>query len=138
MRHEFSAQITPSREFVFNDKAQWDRFKTTQKPGGYMVSLRKAGPPRKLNQNALYWARCEVLCTQPEIGLTKDGLHAWLMQEAGYGEKKEFKGRTIFDRESSASLTIEEFSRLMHEQDKLAEFCNEGRPPEHYVELPTT
>ena len=123
MRHEFSARITENGTFVFNDQDQWYRFRRTQKPGDYYVTLRRQGALRKTNQNSLYWLRCEVLCTQPEINISKDGLHEWLMCEAGYGVKKEFKGRSIFDRESSTQLTVDEFSRLMHEQDKLAEFC---------------
>lgn len=136
MRNQFRAELINGQFKPIGES--WKRWKLNAKPGTYMFSPRKEGLPRKLNQNNLYWLRNEVLCSQPEIDISKDGLHEWLMVESGYGVKKEFKGRSIFDRESSTQLTVEEFSRLMQEQDKLAIFCNEGRDPEHYIELPTS
>lgn len=136
MRHEFAAHITEEKTFVFDDKAQWRAFSSTQKPGQYIVSLRRQGPPRRLNQNALYWKRIDVLCSQSEIDLTESGLHEYLMIKCGYAVTKVFRGQVIYDRESSTSLTIDEFSRLMAEQDELARYCNEGREVYEYITLP--
>lgn len=140
MKIQFRAKLTPEGVFIPQGET-WQRWKLANRGEAdkwFMFSPRKEGPPRKLNQNNLYWVRNEVLSCQPEVSLSKDGVHEWLMREAGYGTQKTLKGRTIFDRESSADLTVEEFSRLMKEQDKLAEYCNEGREPQHYCELPTT
>lgn len=137
MREQFRAELTPDKKFrPLGDG--WMRWKERNAPGFYMFSPRKEGPPRKLNQNALYWLRIDRLISQPEIDLTEYGLHAYLMKKCGYTHTKIFRGESVEDRESSTQLTVAEFSRLMAEQDELARFANEGREPQHYLILPTT
>jgi hypothetical protein len=137
MREQFRAELTQDGQF-FPRGEDWKRWKEISPRGWYMFSPRKEGPPRKLNQNGLYWLRCEVLGRQNEVNLSKSGVHEYLMRAAGYAVPKKLRGETIYDRESSAALTMAEFSHLMKQQDILADFCNEGRLPEHYMELPTT
>lgn len=136
MRFEFRAHLTESRDFRPIGES-WLRWKKTAPIGIYMFSPRKEGRPRKLNQNSLHWLRCQRLGEQPEISLSPEGVHEYLMEECGYGVKKELRGRTIFDRESSTQLTVEEFSALMKAQDILASFVNENREPHHYLILAT-
>lgn len=116
----------------------WQKWKQKAAEGWYSFTPRKEGLPRKLNQNNLYWLRCEVLSLDPSCNLSKQGVHEYLMRSAGYAKATEFRGELIYDRESSTQLTVQEFSYLMAEQDKLAAYFNEGREPHEYLILPTT
>ena len=136
MKVEFRA-ITNGGIFRAVQSTDWVRWQNAQPDAEWMFSPRRAGLPRKLNQNRIYWKRNAELISQPEIDLTADGLHNFLLCEAGFAKLKIFRGRDIYERESSTSLTVAEFSKLMAEQDRLAEFCNLDRAFEHYLFLTT-
>lgn len=103
--------------------------------GLYEVTIKHFASPRSQNQNRYYWKLVSILAD--ELGyISKDSCHAMLMEECGYGDHMDFRGKTYFMRKSSTSLSKEEFAALIEKCFEIEAFINEGREPEKHVVLP--
>ena len=88
-----------------------------------------------MRQNRFYWLLVAKLAD--ELGyISKDSCHAMLMEECGYGEPMEFRGKTYFIRKSSTRLSREEFAALINKCYEIEAFINEGKEPEKHLVLP--
>ena len=126
-----------------------ERFAAQHKPGTriFMRLLEVAGR-RKDEQHALYRLRNYILA--PYLEMSAESLHEHIFLELQFGiwvtirpERVNKKTGEVepairgFDRRSQKTLTTEEMNLAFMKQDELAQFHNEGREPNEWVELPT-
>lgn len=110
-------------------------FLAKQSDGLYEVTIKRFSEKRSSRQNRYYWKLLEYLA--PALGYeSKDSCHAMVMQEAELGHYIDFRGRTYFERKSSAELDKETFGKLIEKCFEIAAFLNEDRLPEHHLILP--
>lgn len=110
-------------------------FLAKQKDGLYEVTIKRFVEKRTGPQNRLYWKLIDILA--PELGYeSKDSCHAMIMQECELGHYVEFRGKTYFERKSSAELDKETFWKLIEKCHEVCAFLNEDRPPEAHLVLP--
>lgn len=110
-------------------------FLAKQNDGLFVVTIKRFVEKRSGQQNRYYWKLLEYLA--PELGYhSKDACHEMMMQECGFGQQHEIRGRKYFERKSSAELDKTDFGKLIEKCFEIASFINEDRPPERHIILP--
>lgn len=110
-------------------------FLNNQSDGLYEVTIKKFSAKRSGQQNRYYWKLLEYLA--PALGYeSKDSVHIMVMQECGLGHFVEFRGKTYFERKSSADLDKETFGKLIDKCFEIAAFLNEDREHDKRIIFP--
>jgi len=137
MTFEFIGHSVPGGvEFFGAEKERHHRVLSAFRGGvPIKVIYKKVNKQRSIDQNKCYWKRNEELSS--ETGYSKEALHEGFMERAGYGKRLKVKTAEYFFRSSSRDLDTKQFSELMKYQDELAEFLNDGREPENFLQLTT-
>ncbi len=143
----FHFEITPMQAWVWGSgQAELlKRWQNHAKPGKYTMPEPKTfRTPKTKKQVGFYWVRMNYIVQA--TGELEAWLHEGFMQNCGFGVYKTMPGpinergqkTTVnrFFRRSSDDLSIEEYAKLIDQQDRFAEFWNEGMPEDKRLQLP--
>lgn len=110
-------------------------FLSKQADGLYEVTIKRFQEKRSDRQNKYYWKLLEFLA--PALGYqSKDSCHIMIMEECGFGHYVPFRGKTYFERKSSADLDKEMFAKLIEKCFEIEAFYNEDKDPDKHLILP--